>query len=173
MRCRESSSVARKRRTMTWMLWTSLFAMSTASGQSLYALKMPDFRGAIPVSTLQQGEPCNGCGRVQSVREVALERKTVPATFHGASLQGGSRGVVDHNLVGAVVYLPLSSNDKPLVGGVGTPEMRERFGESTYAITVRLDDGTSRVVHRADGSRYHTGDRVRLTGASDIELVVQ
>jgi outer membrane lipoprotein SlyB len=80
----------------------------------------------------------------------------------------------EHNLVGAVVYLPLSSSgaDKPFVGGVGTPEMRQRFGESSYAVTVRLDDGTTRIVQRPDGTRFQPGDRVRLVGASDLELIV-
>ena len=62
--------------------------------------------------------------------------------------------------------------EKPFVGGVGTPEMKERFRESTYEITVRLDDGALRFVERPDGSRYRVGDRVRLSGVNQIELVV-
>jgi hypothetical protein len=133
-------------------------------------LTMPDFRQQpYSVKTLRPGEVCNECGRVQSVREVALERRAaVPPTF-----QGSSRGIGDTHLVGAVLYLPLSSSsgDKPFVGGVGTPEMRERFGDSTYAVTVRMEGGGARVVNRADGSRFHVGDRVRLVGSSDLELI--
>jgi hypothetical protein len=148
------------------------FALPAAYAQTTVStLRMPDFRQPFPVRTLKPGEACNECGRVQSVREVATERRAaVPPTF-----QGSSRGIGDTQLVGAVLYLPLSSSasDKPFIGGVGTPEMRERFGESTYAVTVKLDDATTRVVHRPDGSRFNVGDRVRVLGANDMELVVE
>ena len=148
------------------------FALPAAHAQtSVSTLRMPDFRQPFPVRTLTPGEACNACGRVQSVREVATERRAaVPPTF-----QGSSRGIGDTHLVGAVLYLPLSSSpsDKPFVGGVGTAEMRERFGESTYAVTVRLDDSSMRVIHRPDGSRFHVGDRVRVLGSNDMELVLE
>ena len=146
-------------------------AVSAASAQSLPgSLKMPDLRQPATVGTTTPGEPCVECGHVTSVREIALERRaSAPFAF-----AGGSRGMAEPNLVGAVVYLPLSSSsaDKPFVGGVGTPEMRQRFGESSYAVTVRLDDGTTRVVQRPDGTRFRPGDRVRLVGASELELIV-
>jgi outer membrane lipoprotein SlyB len=145
-------------------------AVSPASAQSLPgSLRIPDLRQPVDVGTSRPGEACVECGHVTSVREVALERRSVPVAFSGAP-----RGMAEPNLVGAVVYLPLSSSsaDKPFVGGVGTPEMRQRFGESSYAVTVRLDDGTTRVVQRPDGTRFRTGDRVRLVGASELELIV-
>ncbi|HEX2831287.1 MAG TPA: hypothetical protein VHP37_33480 [Burkholderiales bacterium] len=150
----------------------ALLAATAAGAQapSYSTLTLPDFRQPFPVKTLATGEKCADCGRVQSVREVATERKAaVPTTF-----QGSSRGIGETHLVGAVLYLPLSTraDDKPFLGGVGTPEMRQRFGESTYAVTVKLDDATTRVVHRPDGSRFNVGDRVRILGANDMELVV-
>jgi outer membrane lipoprotein SlyB len=54
---------------------------------------------------------------------------------------------------------------------VGTPEMKERFGQSTYTIAVRMDDGTTRSVQRGDGAQYHAGDRVRLPVGGGLELV--
>jgi outer membrane lipoprotein SlyB len=162
----------RKLRQALGFLLCSILAGSLAIAQSVPgSLMMPEFRRSVPVRTLKPGEPCIECGYVHSVREVFLERRaSVPAAF-----AGGSRTMVDHNLVGAVIYLPLSSSgaDKPFVGGVGTPEMRQRFGESSYAVTVRLDDGTTHVIQRADGSQFQPGDRVRLLGASELELVVQ
>ena len=67
------------------------------------------------------------------------------------------------NRVGVVIALPLGgTGGEPVVGAVGTPEMRDRFADSTYEITVRLDSGAySRVSHR-DGGRFQVGDRVRL-----------
>ena len=52
------------------------------------------------------------------------------------------------------------------------PQVRERFGETTYEVTVRLDDGAMRVVQRSDGTRYAVGDRVRVTGSSGLDLVM-
>jgi hypothetical protein len=67
------------------------------------------------------------------------------------------------NLVGAVIALPLgTAGGEPYVGGVGTPEMRERFAETTYEITVRLDSGAYSRLERRDGGHFRVGDRVRL-----------
>ena len=47
--------------------------------------------------------------------------------------------------------------------------------ELGYALTAHKAEGltVSRQWERPDGSRYHAGDRVRLVGASDLELLVQ
>jgi len=70
--------------------------------------------------------------------------------------------------------MPLGETaDKPYVGGVGTPEMRERLRETTYKMTVRLDDGSVRFLHRFDGYQFRVGDRVRLSGADQVELIAE
>ena len=51
--------------------------------------------------------------------------------------------------------------------------MRERFQETTYEISVRLDDGSLRFLQRHDGTRYRVGDKVRLPGAGQIELLAE
>ena len=82
-----------------------------------------------------------------------------------------TRGTDVH--VGAVIALPLGEGDRrPYVGGVGTPEMRERFAETAYDIVVLLDTGGYTSVQRADGARYQVGDRVRLRGVQ-LELLAQ
>ena len=45
---------------------------------------------------------------------------------------------------------------------VGTPEMRARSAATTYEITLRMDDGSYRLVERRDGARFQPGDRVRV-----------
>jgi outer membrane lipoprotein SlyB len=70
-----------------------------------------------------------------------------------------------------VVALPLGAGtDKPFVGGVGTPEMRERFTETAYEIAIRLDNGSDALVQRADGASFRVGDRVRVMG-TQLELL--
>jgi outer membrane lipoprotein SlyB len=125
---------------------------------------------------LNPGEACNGCGRILSVRETYVERKpVVPQVLQGSSNVGASVGPSERNLVGAVIYLPLGNEtaEKPYVGGVGTPEMRERFRDTIYEIAVRMDDGSTRFLQRTDGTRFRAGDRVRLAGTADLELVLE
>ena len=139
-------------------------------------IRIPDFRQSPPEpATLKSGEPCRDCGRILSIREIQVQRKpNAPQAFQGGS-PGSSSGPGGPNLVGAVIYLPMGndSSERPFVGGVGTPEMRERFQETTYEIAVRIDDGAMRFVQRYDGTRYRVGDRVRLPGAGQIELLAE
>jgi hypothetical protein len=133
-------------------------------------IRIPDFRTQPTVFQPKPGESCTDCGRVVAIREVPIERRApLPAGFDGAS-----RGTGQYNLVGAVVYLPLSGSpsDRPFVGGVGTPEMRERFGETTYEVTVRMDNAAVRTVARRDGSRFRVGDRVRSSAPGELDLVL-
>ena len=126
------------------------------------------------ITSMKAGEPCDACGRIVSIREIRLDRNPgAPSAYRG--VPGSSDGVVGRNLVGAVIYLPLGGDttERPFVGGVGTPEARERFRESSYEILVRLDDDSLRTVERIDGSRYRIGDRVRLSGVGQIELVAE
>ncbi len=78
------------------------------------------------------------------------------------------------NLIGAVIYLPLGGQgaDKPYIGPVGTPEMYARLRETTYEVTVRMDDGSARFVRRPDATAYGVGDRVRWIGGDELELLV-
>jgi hypothetical protein len=138
------------------------------------SIKIPDFRQPPPqITSAKPGEPCNDCGRILSIREIRLDQRPgMPTALQGDG-PGSSAGPVGPNLVGAVIYLPLGgdSPQRPFVGGVGTPEMKERFRESIYEIAVRFDDGSLRFLQRPDGARYQVGDRVRATGAGQLELM--
>ena len=149
----------------------ALLVNALARGQSI---KMPDFRKP-QTYQLQAGEPCDGCGRILSIREKHIDRRpAVPTALSSANIGGSAGAGQQSNLVGAVIYLPLGETaERPFVGGVGTPEMRERFRETTYEVTVRLDDGAMRFIERVDGTRFQVGDRVRVSGIDDLELVVE
>lgn len=134
-------------------------------------IRIPDLRQRAPVATVKAGDACHACGRVVSIREISIDgRRVVPATY-----QGAPRGPADQShTVGAVVYLPLggASTDRPYIGGVGTPEMKEQFGQTTYEITVRMDDGVMRVSQRREASQFVVGDRVRIPETGELELVI-
>ena len=135
-------------------------------------IKIPDFRNQPPASTAgsKPVESCSNCGVIRAIRETQSQRSSaVPQVFQNPQISNGPDSSVR---VGAVVALPLSDSgsDQAFVGGVGTPEMRARFSESSYEITVLLDNGAYAVAQRRDGNRFRVGDRVRVRGI-DLELL--
>jgi outer membrane lipoprotein SlyB len=159
-----------RRRTDTAV--AALLCAALAFPAGAQSITIPDFRRPDPpISSVSPGA-CNACGQILSIREITVDRKpNVPTAFQGDGASA-SAGPHERNLVGAVMYLPLSqsSTSQPFIGGVGTAEMKQRFQETTFDITVRLDDGSFHRLQRADGTRYRVGDRVRLQGVQ-LELV--
>jgi outer membrane lipoprotein SlyB len=135
------------------------------------SIKIPDFREerASAVSGPRPGEACDGCGVIRSIREIRIDQPVggVPNRPESDSFE---RGVGSGVPIGAVIALPTGEGGSAYVGGVGTPEMRERFSQTSYEISVRLDNGAVTTVQRRDGSRYRVGDRVRVRGVQ-MELL--
>lgn len=135
-------------------------------------IKIPDLRGepALTAPAPKPGDSCGNCGIIRSIREIQIQRPVpVPGAFQNNTVdpQPGST-----MFVGAVAVLPLGSGSgKAYVGGVGTPEMRSRFQDTSYEITVRLDNGGYSSVQRSDGAQYQVGDRVRVEGIQLYLLV--
>jgi outer membrane lipoprotein SlyB len=135
-----------------------------AHGQSI---RIPDLREP-PRATVKPGEPCERCGTIRSIQEVRSQHGSVPKVFQNEPMNQGMGSTV---IVGAVVAVPLGAGaDKPYVGGVGTPEMRERFTESTYDVVIQLDNGGYTSMQRQDGASFRVGDRVRVEG-TQLELL--
>jgi len=154
-----------------------------ASAQS-YRI-VPDLKPSSPrvAPAPRAGEPCVNCGKILSIREITVDASgkpppIVPQPVGSATDTSGidPGNPANQNLIGAVIYLPFGGGkgqDKPYIGGVGTPEMYKRFSETTYEITVRLDDGSYRFVRRPDGgAAFGVGDRVRWLGPDDLEILV-
>jgi hypothetical protein len=171
---------ARATRSALWLRRSRLTAAViggialTASAQSY---RIPDLRAPPPrVATAPRaGEPCDACGRIVSIREISTVRGLPAGAVSPVPGGGGDPGnPTQQNLIGAVIYLPLGGQapDKPYIGGVGTPEMYARLSETTYEVTVQLDDGSYRFVRRADATLYAVGDRVRWISRDELELLV-
>jgi len=134
-------------------------------------IRIPDFRkGEEAAVRLKAGEACDSCGVIRSIREVPLQRPVPVPQQVRSDPTGVDRTVGREMPIGAVIALPLGDGGRPYIGGVGTPEMRERFAETTYDIVVRLDGGGYTSLQRADGARYQVGDRVRVRGVQ-LELL--
>lgn len=130
-------------------------------------IKIPDFSYEPPLTAPApapaSGEMCNDCGIIRSIREIQIQRPIpVPGPFQNNPV---NQGMGSTTIVGAIVVLPIGAGSgNSYVGGVGTPEMRSRFLESSYEITVWLDNGSTTVLQRSDGRHYRVGDRVRVEG---------
>ena len=153
----------------------TLALLACAGFVTAQSIKVPDFRQSPPPPEVapgpKPGEPCERCGVIRSIREVQEARPvTVPGAFQTQPLD---RGGPHPNLVGAVVVMPMGEGSgQSYVGGVGTPEMRERFSTTSYEITIRLDSGGLNFVTRRDGARFNVGDRVRVEG-TQLTLLAQ
>jgi hypothetical protein len=148
--------------------WTlGLFVRADAQ-----TIRIPDFRNERPAAATGPGagEKCERCGVITSIRQVQARRPVpVPPSLQTNPVDQGPGSSV---LVGAVIALPTGEGpgNQPYVGGVGTPEMRERFTETSYEMGIRLDTGGYTQVTRQDGGRYRVGDRVRVMG-TQLELL--
>ena len=137
------------------------------------SIRIPDFRqGEAPAVRLKPGEACDGCGVIRSIREVQQQRPVPVPREVRSDPTGVDRTLGYEAPIGAVIALPLGDGGRSYVGGVGTPEMQERFAQTTYDIVVQLDNGGYTSVQRADGARYQVGDRVRLRGVQ-LELLAK
>lgn len=147
--------------------WGGLLLALVLMPAAAQYIQIPDFRKTVPSVSSRPAEPCNNCGVIRAIRETQSQRPvTVPQGLQNPSTMSG--GADTSVLVGAVVAIPMSEgSDQAFVGGLGTPEMRARFTESNYEITVLLDNGAYAVAQRRDGALFKVGDRVRMRG---IEL---
>jgi hypothetical protein len=134
------------------------------------SIRIPDFRETPSVRATPVDGPCDDCGVIRSIREV---HKGQNSPLYRTSAP--SNTMSSDPVIGAVVVVipigPGSSESKPFVGGVGTPEMQQQLGELSYEIVVRMNDGTLRTFERRDGRQYNIGDRVKV-GAGKWELIV-
>jgi len=103
---------------------------------------------------------CAECGVVELVREIETKGEGSGVGAVGGAVVGGvlghqvgsGRGQDAATVVGAV-------------GGAVAGHQIEKYAKSTksYEITVRFEDGSSRVIHEASAPSWRTGDRVKVT----------
>ena len=102
---------------------------------------------------------CAECGVVQSVREVVTKGEGSGIGAVGGAVVGG---VLGHQVGGG-----RGKDIATVVGAVGGAvagnevEKRVKSGKS-YEITVRFEDGSSRVINEAVAPSWRAGDRVKV-----------
>ncbi len=102
---------------------------------------------------------CAQCGVIESVREVQRQGQTTGMGAVGGAVVGG--------LLGNQVGSGRGNTAATIAGAVGGTiagneiEKRVKAGKG-YEITVRFDDGSSRVISSANAPTWRSGDRVKV-----------
>lgn len=114
----------------------------------------------VPVAAIAA---CTECGVIESVREVEAK-----GTGSGLGAVGGA---VVGGLLGNQVGAGHGKDAMTVVGAVGGAfagnEVEKRVKTSkSYEVTVRLNDGSSRVIKEAGVPAWHTGDKVKLVNGA-------
>ena len=111
-----------------------------------------------------QAQTCTVCGEVRAIREVSAARPASVASSRPPAAIGPASALDTAPVVGTVARFEFD-RDRPdnwYLGAAGTPEMRQRLGETYYELTVAMDGGERRTVQRRDGNRFYVGQRVAL-----------
>ena len=114
----------------------------------------------VPVAAIAA---CSECGVIESVREVEAK-----GTGSGLGAVGGA---VVGGLLGNQVGAGHGKDAMTVVGAVGGAfagnEVEKRVKTSkSYEVTVRLNDGSSRIIKGAGVPAWHTGDKVKLVNGA-------
>jgi outer membrane lipoprotein SlyB len=106
---------------------------------------------------------CADCGQIESVREIVTRGEGTGLGVVGGAVVGGAIG----NQVGAGRGKDLATVAGAVGGAVAGNEIEKRAKSTkSYAITVRLDDGSSRVINETNTPTWQPGDRIKVTNGA-------
>lgn len=109
--------------------------------------------GALPASTDATGArqmPASSMyGIVQNIESVPRNQAADMSGAMSGSMRGSMSGT-------------MSSTMSSAAGDSGTAGATGAGGDMVYRVTLRLDDGGSRVIHQQAAPTYQIGDRVRM-----------
>jgi outer membrane lipoprotein SlyB len=102
---------------------------------------------------------CAECGVIQSVREIETKGEGSGIGAAGGAVVGGVLG----SQVGGGDGKKIMTVVGAVGGAVGGNEIEKRVKSTkSYEITVRFDDGTSRVFSEANAPSWRNGDKVKV-----------
>lgn len=136
-------------------------APSTAAPAAPARHFAPVAKNAAPVqhAAAASNARCAECGVIESVNEVDTKGTGTGLGAVGGAVVGG--------LLGSQVGGGRGKDVMAVVGAVGGGfagnEVEKRVKTTkSYSVTVRLDDGTSRVISEATAPSWQAGDKVRI-----------
>jgi uncharacterized protein YcfJ len=101
---------------------------------------------------------CGNCGTVETIREYEVKKAPSGLGLVGGALIGG---LIGHQFFGG------RGNVVSTLGGaaggayVGNKVEENHHAGSRYAVTVRLEDGTTHVLRYRNYPKWHEGDRIK------------
>lgn len=102
---------------------------------------------------------CANCGVIESIRELEARGEGSGIGAVGGAVVGGLLG----NQVGGGSGKKIATVAGAVGGAVAGNEIEKRVNSSkSYEITVRLEDGSSRVIPEANPPSWRIGDRVKV-----------
>jgi outer membrane lipoprotein SlyB len=114
-------------------------------------------------STYTSKTKCADCGRIESVQEIVTRGEGSGVGAVGGAVVGGAVG----HQVGSGRGQDLATVAGAVGGAVAGNEIEKRVKSTkSYAITVRLDDGSSRVIYEANPPTWRPGDQVKVTNGT-------
>lgn len=133
---------------------------------------IPSPSSAVPAATksstdVAPSDDCGQCGKVLSVRETRVKEQWTPLGG-GASFDSDARAATMFQIGPG-----LSNQGKVMVGAAGgaayqkTPNAYEK---PRWEVTVKMDNGQTRVTSLAYEPYVQAGDRVRISGRN-VELI--
>lgn len=110
-------------------------------------------------SSTQSAAVCTDCGVIESVQIVNDVKKTSGVGIVGGAVVGGLLG----HQVGGGRGKDLATVGGAVGGAVAGNEIEKRVGSTQhYEITVRFDNGSSRVFNQTNPPTWQAGDHVRV-----------
>lgn len=102
---------------------------------------------------------CSECGVIEGVREIEVKGEGSGLGAVGGAVVGGLLG----NQVGAGHGKQVATVAGAVGGVIAGNEIEKRVKSTKdYEVTVRMDDGSSRVFHQADVPAWRAGDHVKV-----------
>lgn len=102
---------------------------------------------------------CAECGVIESVREVQHQGQSTLLGTVGGAVVGGLLG----NQIGSGRGRTAATVAGAVGGTIAGNEIEKRVNTTKgYEITVRFEDGSSRVINAASAPTWRTGDRVKV-----------
>lgn len=135
-------------------------APESRSRQS-YEQPMEERREPVTTAAIAPRAPgsCRECGVVQGTREIAVRGESSGLGAVGGAVVGGVLG----NQVGSGSGKQIATVVGAVGGVIAGNEIEKRVKSTrSYEVTVRLDDGSSRVITQSSAPAWRSGDRVRI-----------
>ena len=102
---------------------------------------------------------CAECGVIESTREIATSGEGTGLGAAGGAVVGGLLG----HQVGGGRGQQVATVVGVVGGAVAGNEVEKRVKSTkSYEVTVRMDDGSTRVIHEASAPTWRAGDQVKV-----------